>query len=228
MELIEWPARITRALNISFHISRVSREAGANLFGVPQIVTPNIGVRTVTMDIPADFEEQRVKELEAHIAEMRGRYNMADLAICDPYAFGSQVIPEQAPFSDGTWFSDGTGFSDTSGGAQAVVTRNGNVAAGSNALWFDLDGPPRMKPFRRGDMFSYDGYLYTVVRRSNDGWVKFEPSARTAIPEGSTLQTDPARFYCRFATDDEGQRMRRYLKWGEPFTLRFVEAFDRP
>ena len=55
----------------------------------------------------------------------------------------------------------------------------------------------------------------------------FEPSARIAIPAGTTLQTDPPVIQCRFIDDSQGMRTRELLRWGSQITLSFVEAFDR-
>ncbi|WP_028716880.1 hypothetical protein [Paracoccus sp. J39] len=224
-EIIDWPCNLIRALDVSYFIQWTSREAGANLAGVPQILTPNMGVWRVDITIPRDFDGTRVKEFEALVSEMRGRYNVANLCICDPYKYGSRVSPKQFPFADGTWFSDGTGFADPTQGTESIVT-TAPVAAGDNQLYVELTNPVRPS-FRLGDMFSVNGFLYRVVRRNAAGWVKFEPSARAPIPAGTVLQTNPPRFRGRFLDDMQGQRTRQYLKWGQSITVSFIEAFDR-
>lgn len=226
VEVIDWPCSLMRPLDVSYFIQWTSREAGANLQGVPQIISPDIGVWRVDITIPREFDGRRLKDLEATVSEMRGRYNVANLCICDPLKYGSNVNPRQFPFTDGTWFTDGTGFADPSAGSEAITT-TAAVAVGASQLTVDLSGPPILPPLRRGDMFSVNGFLYRVVRRNESGWVRFEPPAREAIPSGTALQTDPPHFYGRFIDDSQGQRTRQFLKWGQSITLSFVEAFDR-
>ena len=99
------------------------------------------------------------------------------------------------------------------------------VAAGANQLAVQLSNPARPQ-LRIGDMFSVSGFLYRVVDTSG-ATVFFEPSARIAIPAGTTLQTDPPVIQCRFIDDSQGMRTRELLRWGSQITLSFVEAFDR-
>lgn len=223
MAVIDWPCELVRALDVSYFIQWTSREAGANLMGVPQIVTPGIGLWRVDVTIPREFDGARIKALEAKVSQMRGRYNVARLCVCDPYRYSSAVSPQQTPFSDGTWFSDGTGFAENSV-VQALVT-TAAVAAGANQLAVQLSNPARPQ-LRIGDMFSVSGFLYRVVDTSG-ATVFFEPSARIAIPAGTTLQTDPPVIQCRFIDDSQGMRTRELLRWGSQITLSFVEAFDR-
>ena len=224
-EIIDWPCSLTRPLDVSYFIQRTTRDAGANLAGVPQVIAPDMGVWRVDVTIPRTFDGTRVKEFEALVSEMRGRYNVANLCICDPYKYGAAVSPRQWPFTDGTWFSDGTGFADPAGGSEPLLI-TAAVAAGDNQLYTDLANPVRPS-LRIGDMFSVNGFLYRVVRRNDAGWVRFEPSARAAIPAGTALQTNPPRFFGRFVDDMQGQRTRELLRWGQSITVSFVEAFDR-
>jgi|GEM_PF-2688337 len=225
VELIEFPCELLRPLDVSYFIQWTSRDAGANLAGVPQVLAPGMGVWRVDITIPREFDGTRLKELEAKVSQMRGRYNVADLCICDPYEYGANVSPRQWPFDDNTWFSDGTGLRDPAAGAQPMVV-SAPVAAGDNVVYFNLTEPVR-PPLRVGDMFEHYGFLYRVVARNNAGWTKFEPSARLAIAADVTLRTSPPHFYGRFVDDMQGQRTRDFLRWGQSITLSFVEAFDR-
>ncbi|GLK65281.1 hypothetical protein [Paracoccus kondratievae] len=224
-EIIDWPCSLIRPQDVSYFIQWTTRDAGANLAGVPQVITPSMGVWRVDVTIARDFDGMRVKELEALVSEMRGRFNIARLCICDPYKYDARVSPKQWPFSDGTWFSDGTGFSDPNGPGESLLT-TAVVAAGANEMTVDLTSPAK-PALRRGDMFSVNGFLYRVVRRDNAGWVRFEPSAREAFPAGTALQTDPPRWCGRFVDDEQGRRVREGLRWGQSITLSFIEAFDR-
>ena len=227
VEVIDWPCSLMRPLDVSYFIQWTSREAGANLHGVPQIISPDIGVWRVDITIPREFDGQRVKQLEALVSRMRGRYNVANLCICDPYKYGSRVSPRQFPFTDGTWFTDGTGFADPSAGSETLVTVT-DVPEGGSVVRLNIEGPPVIPALRIGDMFSVNGFLYrVVVSNFSTGRIEFEPPAREAFPIGTTIQTDPPHFYGRFIDDSQGQRTRQFLKWGEPITLSFVEAFDR-
>lgn len=224
-KLIDWPCDLTRPLDVSYFIQWTSRESGASLLGVPQIIGPEVGVWRVDLTIPREFDGDRLKRLEAKVAQMRGRTNVASLCICDPYKYGSNVSPKQWPFTDGTWFSDGTGFVDAASGAQGVVVTVA-AEAGDNKLTIGLTNPT-IPPLRIGDMFSANGFLYRVTESAPSGAIEFEPQARQAIPVGTALATDPPRIWCRFADDGQGQRTRERLKWGSSITLTFVEAFDR-
>ena len=223
--VIDWPCSLMQPLDVSYFIQWTSREAGANLGGVPQIITPGMGVWRVDITIPREFDGTRLKQLEAKVAQMRGRYNVANLCICDPYKYGSDVAPVQHPFTDGTWFTDGTGFADGTQGTMPLQT-SAAAAAGDNTMTVSLTNPVRPN-LRTGDMFSANGFLYRVVSSNAAGLVNFEPSLRTPITAGAVLITDPPRFYGRFVDDMQGQRTREMLRWGQSITLSFVEAFDR-
>lgn len=224
-DIIDWPCNMRR-VHAEYFLRWTTRSVGMSLAGHEQIVAPNAAVWEVSVTFPREFNQQDVKDFEVKVSQMRGRYNVADLCICDPYKYGSDVSPAQVAFSDGTWFTDGTGFADASSGT-AVMETTAAASAGDNALSVDLAGPPVIPAFRRGDMFSVNGFLYRVTAAFPGGIVNFEPPLREAIPSGTALQTDPPNFYGRFATDEEGRRMREFLKWGEQVTVRFVEAFDR-
>lgn len=224
-EIIEWPCNMRR-VHAQYFLRWTTRSVGFSLAGHEQIVAPNAAVWEVSVTFPREFVQQDVKDFEAIVSQMRGRFNVADICLCDPYKYGSDVSPAQMPFSDGTWFTDGTGHIDTNGGTAPMVTTSA-ASAGDTTFNVDLAGPPIIPPFRRGDMFSVNGFLYRVVGRTAGGWVRFEPPLREDVATGTTLVTDPPHFYGRFATDDEGRRTREFLKWGEQVTVNFVEAFDR-
>ena len=225
VELISWGGGVLRPLDVSYFIQWTSRDAGANLAGVPQILAPQMGVWRVDITIPREFDGTRLKTIEALVSRMRGRFNVADLTICDPYRYGAAVSPRQYGFDDGTWFDDGTGYTDGTGGVQPMVT-TAAASAGDTVLYVDLDNP-KVPSLRVGDMFSSNGFLHRVVARNGTGWVRFEPSLRANLALGATLTTDPPHFYGRFVDDMQGQRTRELLKWGQSITLSFVEAFDR-
>ncbi|SMO78695.1 hypothetical protein [Paracoccus laeviglucosivorans] len=224
-QVIDWPCSLMRPLDVSYFIKWSSREAGANLGGVPQIIGSGMGVWQVDITIPRDFDGTRVKQLEAKVSQMRGRENIANLCICDPFRYNAGVSPVQYPFDDGTWWDDGTGFADAAAGTLNLLTTVA-VAAGVNTLTVGVSNPTRPN-LRIGDMFSANGFLYRVVSSNAAGLVNFEPSLRTPIGAGAALITDPPRFYGRFADDMQGRRTRELLRRGESITLSFVEAFDR-
>lgn len=225
VKLIEWDADLLKSVDVSYFIKWTTRDAGANIFGVPQVVTPSMGVWQVDLNLGRETDATTLKRFEAYVSQMRGRYNVASIPICDPYKYGHSVSPKQWPFSDGTWFTDGTGFAD-SGNAIEPLVLTADVTAGDTQLYVDLANP--VKPsLRVGDMFSIYGYLYRVIARNSAGWVQFEPPARRNVATGVPLTLNPPRFYGRFADDNQGRRMRERLRFGQEITLSFVEAFDR-
>ena len=223
--IVDWPCSMRR-VHAEYFLRWTTRSAGISMAGREQIVSANSAVWEVSVTFPREFNGDEVKRFEAKVAQMRGRLNIADLCICDPLKYGSSVSPVQTPFSDGSWFSDGTGFADPSLGTQPVLTTLARPA-GVTSLVVDLAGPPVIPRLRTGDMFSVEGFLYRVISTSPGGAVNIEPPLRRPLAAGVALQTDPPHFYGRFATDDEGRRMREYLKWGDQVTVRFIEAFDR-
>ena len=224
-DIIQWPCNMRR-VHAEYFLRWTTRSVGFSLAGHEQIVAPNAGVWEVTITFPRSFDGTDVKSFEAKVAQMRGRANIAAMCICDPYKYAPVVPPRDVPFSDGTWFTDGRGFTDPTGGANPAYVRTAAVA-GATAVFVDLTGPPVIPQLRVGDMFSSNGFLHRVTSVAPTGLVRFEPPLRRPIPAWTALQTNPAVFYGRFATDEEGRRMREYLKWGEQVTVRFVEAFDR-
>ena len=225
VELIEWPTDFLRWTYGRLFIKNTSRSAGVAMNGVRQIIAPKTQVWNLSITIPVDGDETRIKQFEALVSEMDGQYNVANVPIVDRYRYGVDVAPWQYPFDDGQWFDDGTGYSDGTGGTQPLVT-SAPASAGDTSLYVDLTNPVRPS-MRVGDTFSRSGFLYRVVARNNAGWMKLKPALRADIPAGATLITNPPRFYCRFASDEEGARGRDAMSFGESITLNLVEAFDR-
>src|SRR5690606_11951799 len=183
-EIIEWPCNMRR-VHAQYFLRWTTRSVGFSMAGHEQIVAPNAAVWEVSVTFPREFVQQDVKDFEAIVSQMRGRFNVADICLCDPYKYGANVSPAQMPFSDGTWFTDGTGHIDSNGGVAPMVTTSA-AAAGDTTFNVDLDGPPIIPAFRRGDMFSVNGFLYRVVGRTAGGWVRFEPPLREDVPVGTT------------------------------------------
>ena len=223
MAVITPPAGVLRPRDATFFPRWTTRTAGRRLSdGQEQIVSPGYCIWQIDYAIPATFDGEMVRKFEVFIRELRGRANIAALTVCDPYRYGAKVSPMQEPWSDGTWFTDGTGFVSAAGGVHPLAVTI-PVAAGATTLRTDFANPtrPRLRP---GDYFSAEGRLYAVQNSSQDGWVRFEPPARQAIPAGAVLQTDAPVIHARLADDDQGRRARELLRWGAPVTLSFVEA----
>lgn len=224
-QIINWPCSLGLR-ETDFFLRWTTRSAGQSLAGHEQIIGANSAVWEVTLTLARSFDQQQVKEFEALVARMRGRQNIANLCICDPYRYGPRVSPQQTPFSDGTWFSDGTGFAEPYGaGVQPLIVTVAGAVGGTQIFVGTTD--PVRPNLRIGDMFSVNGFLYRVVDSGTGGRVDFEPPLRRAIPVGANLIVNPPRFYGRFATDEEGRRPREMLKWGRDVSITFVEAFDR-
>lgn len=224
-DIIQWPCNMRR-VHAEYFLRWTTRSVGFSLAGHEQIVTPNAGVWEVSITFPRLFKPEDVKSFEAKVSKMRGRTNIANVCICDPYKYAPDVGGREIPFSDGTWFSDGRGFADPSGGANPAYTAV-PAAVGATSITLDMVGPPAIPPMQIGDMFSVNGFLHRVTASSSAGLIEFEPPLRRPVSGFTSLRTNPPQFYGRFATDDEGRMMREYLKWGEQVTVRFVEAFDR-
>lgn len=226
VEIVQWPCDLLRLTSSQVFLRNTSRVAGASLAGVDQIISAGAQVWEITLGIGPDFEQDRIKEIEAKITLMDGRTNIAALCVFDAFAYDGTASPRQWPFTDGTWFSDGTGFADPGAGVEPLVVA-ANVAADDESLTVVLTDPVRPH-LRIGDLFSVAGFLYRVVDRNvGAGTVRFRPRARQAIPAGTILQTAKPTIYARFASDDQGARARGMLSIAEPITLTFVEAFDR-
>lgn len=223
-EVIEWPQDLLPVVDATYFIKTTSRSAGAGLSGHEQIISSDTGVWMVSLTLALELNGERMRRFEAQVSMMRGRLNAALLPICDPFRYGGAVAPLQQPYSDGTWHTDGTGFRNGTGAQPAQTV--GSAQAGTSELTVKLTEPTRPS-FRVGDFFTHDGFLYRTVRRNEGGWVKFEPPLRRAIGAGQTLATDPPLWRAKFATDDQGMRVRQFLKWGGQITLNFVEDFDR-
>jgi len=226
VEVIGWPASLLRISAMRLFLRNTTRTSGVALNGIDQVISNGAQVWELSMTLTTYGDPTLIKEFEAIVTEMRGRENIASLPIFDAYAYNSDVSPLQSSWDDGQWFDDGTGLVDDNPSVQPLLT-TAAVAAGDRELYTDLTGPTR-PGLRLGDVFSFYGHLYRVVRRNGAGWVKFEPAARRPIASGVTLNTATPIFYARFATDGEGARGRDVMSFGEPITINFVEAFDRP
>lgn len=223
MAVIAWRRELLRHVRASYFLQNRTRSAGVGLAGQEQIVSPRTAYWSVRLDLPAQFDGRLMKEFEGLVAAMEGRTNIAEFSMCDPLRYGPKASPRQEPFSDGTWFTDGRGF--VVDGTEPMVT-TALASKGATFLNVDLSDPVR-PAFRIGDEFSYNHFLYRVTAANAAGVVAFQPRLRSDIPSGATLSTDPPVVRMRFATDNEGQRMRDYLRFGAPVALNFVEAFDR-
>ena len=223
-ELIEWPADLLRVVDATYFIRTQGRSAGRGLSGHEQVISSDTGTWMVSLTLAQEFDGERMRRFEAQVAMMRGRLNAALLPICDPFRYGERVAPSHIRHSDTTLHSDGTGAFAGSG-VEPMKTAAA-VSAGASQMTTILTDPSRPS-LRVGDFFSHAGWLYQVVRRNDGGWVRFEPPLRAPIAGGQTLLTDPPLWRARFATDDEGMRIRELLRWGSQITLNFVEDFDR-
>lgn len=223
MAVIIWRQELLRHVRASYFLQYRTRSAGVGMAGQEQIVSPRTAYWSVRLDLPAQFDGRLMKEFEGLVAAMEGRANIAEFNVCDPLRYGPKVSPRQEPFSDGTWFADGRGF--VVDGTEPMIT-TALANKGATSLNVGLSDPVRPR-FRIGDEFSYDHFLYRVTAANPAGLVSVRPRLRTDIPAGAILITDPPVVRMRFATDDEGQRMRDYLRFGAPVALNFVEAFDR-
>lgn len=223
-EIIEWPCDLG-VRDTDFFLKWTTRSAGRLLAGHEQIVGVNAAVWEVSLTFARTFNGDRLRRFEALVARMRGRQNVAALCVCDPYRYGPRVAPQQWPHDDGTWFSDGTGYADGPTGAMQPLLASAPAAVGATSVSVGLTNPVRPN-LRIGDMFSRSGFLYRTVGVAGSV-VQFEPPLRRAIAVDDALTTNPPKFFGRFATDDEGRRVRENLKWGAQVTVNFVEAFDR-
>jgi hypothetical protein len=223
MAVIVWRHALLRHVRASYFLQNRSRSAGVGLSGQEQVVSPLSAFWIVRLELPAQFDGRLMKEFEGMVAAMEGKTNIAEFPICDPLRFGERVSPRQTPFDDGEWFTDGRGF--VADGTHPT-TLSEAAAKGARNVRVAMTEPVR-PAFRVGDEFSYDYFLYRVTAADQAGNVSIAPRLRTDIPMGATLETDPAKVRMRFASDEEGQRMRDYLRWGAPIALNFVEAFDR-
>lgn len=223
--IIDWPCDVIRPVNMSLHLRTFDRTAGVSLTGSEQVVAAPVKRWELTLDIPRDFEIRRSRELEALVMQMEGRKNVANLCICDPFRYEGVPGRGSEPWADGTYFTDGTGWIDGDKDSQGVEVKTG-CAAGATSMALNITDPvqPRMLA---GQLFSYNGFLYRVYSNAGGGVINFMPAARRPIPTGAFLETNPPRFYARFASADHGVRTREYLKWGGALSLSFVEAFDR-
>ena len=224
-EIIEWPCEIARPVNMSLHLRTFDRTAGVSLTGSEQVVAAPVKRWELTLDIPRDFDIARTRIFETLVMRMEGRKNIADLCVCDPYRYEGGVGAGSEPWADGTFWSDGTGWIGVGDDGMGVEVEQGQVAGGNN-LKLNLVAPV-MPTMLIGQMFSHNGFLYRVYAATNAGRINFMPNLRRAIPAGSFLQTNPPKFYGRFASADQGVRVREYLKWGGGLSISFVEAFDR-
>lgn len=224
-EIVDWPCSLVRPMNLTLFLRSNSRSAGMSLAGVEHIVGSGARRWELTLDLPRQFRRDQVREFEATVSRMDGRRNIAALCICDPFRYNARRSPAQQPWSDNTYFSDGYGWVGDNPTVSPIVVSTG-AAAGATQLNIKVT-EPKIPGFQKGDYFSHDGFLYHVIGRTDEGWVKFAPGARRPIPVGATLLTDPPKFYGRFADDEQGRRAREYLRWGAATSLTFVEAFDR-
>lgn len=224
-ELIILPCDLMRPRDATFFINWTTKSAGRRMSdGQEQVLDKGYGYWQVDYSLPLEFSQDRIKQFEAAISMLRGRRNIARICVCDPFRYGKRVSPAQQPFSDGTWFSDGTGWSD---GSQVEQMRlSADAPAGAQVVFFQLTQPTRI-PLRVGDMFSVKGFLYRVVDANATGWTRIEPPLRAAIPADTVVATDPAYIRVRLADDQQGRRAREMLRWGQPVTVSFVEAFER-
>lgn len=223
MAVISWRRELLRHVRASYFLQNRTRSAGVGLAGQEQIVSPRTAYWSVRLDLPAQFDGRLMKEFEGLVAAMEGRTNVAEFSVCDPLRYGPAVSPRQEPFSDGTWFTDDTGFVSEGTHPLALTAQ---ASKGARSFNVGLASPKRPS-LRIGDEFSFDFFLYRVTAADAAGNVSFAPRLRTDIPAAAELVTDPPVVRMRFATDDEGQRMRDYLRFGAPVALNFVEAFDR-
>lgn len=221
-DVIEWPERLLKHTSASYFLQPLNRSAGMSIIGREQIISPGASFWRASLSISRQLNGAYMKEFDAYITAMQGRWNFAQFKICDPFKFGARRNPK-APFTDHTWFSDGTGFDDL--GSEPVYT-TASAAVGSIYLSLDLKNPT-INNLRVGDEFSHNYFLYRVTSADSAGNISFLPPLRQGIASGEQIILDPPVIRMRFATDDEGVREREALRFGSEITLNFVEVFER-
>lgn len=222
MEILDLPP--VRLIRQTVFLRRQCRTAGTSLIGVPHRVGNGIKRWEVGIEIAPDWESPRIKEFEAFVSRLDCS-TIIRLPVFDAFGYDAARSPAQQAWSDGTWWNDGYGWVDDNPPVSPIVVTTG-AAAGASQLNINVTAP-KIPGFHKGDYFSHDGFLYHVIGRTDDGWVRFAPAARRAIPVGATLKTDPAVFYAYPNGDDFGQRGRGLLSIAPSISLNFVEAFDR-
>ena len=220
--VVQWPSDLFRVSSHSWFLQSFSRQGQPDLSGRTQIVTTGDQIWSLQFDLQLDGDADRVRKFYSFVDQMNGMANIAQFDVCDSLGYDERIAPKQESFSTGEFFSTGYGFVGT--GTEPVVA-SAVSAAGATTITMTMTDPVRT-PFRVGDMFSHNYFLYRVTGQTG-GVVSFLPALRAAVAVDDVLATTPPIVRMRFASDQEGRATRTSRSHRAPLSLSFTEAFDR-
>lgn len=228
-EIVEWPIDALVPKEIGLNLAWNSRDGGAGLNGVTQIVSPLSALWEVSLALGL-AGNVRVRAMRAVMAEIKGRYGWVRFPIFDPFrvrfadaGWDEPVLPG-IPFSDGSLFSDGTGFRypDIATTVEAV----GELGAEE----ITLDVGSIDDALGTGQFFSINDYLYMVVRpltiSGSNRVFKIAPPLREDVAVNDEVKIGRPTILCRLVDDRSGFANLSYGRFGEA-RLDLVEVLER-
>ena len=221
-QIIQWPAELLRVASHSYHPQSFSRQGQRDLSNQVQIKTTGDQVWSLQMTLALDGDPDRVRMFDSYVDQMNGMANIAEFGVKDCLAYDERIAPRMVPFSTGEFFKGNRGFLGE--GVQPLLA-SAIASGGDKSVTVTSEGGT-LVPFRVGDLFSHNYFLYRVTGQSG-GVVSFLPALRGDVAVDDVLATTPPTVRMRFASDEEGRATRTASAHRASVTLNFIEAFDR-
>lgn len=226
-EVIDWPLCTLTPVEIALDHAWHSRDGGAGLNGVTQVVSPLSSLWEMSLSFSL-FRATRIRSYRAIKMRLMGRTNHVRFPLFDPYRvrFGDAGWPEPPgiPFGDGSFFDDGTGFA----GPDVSTTVSLAGSLGDDEVRFNVSSIN--DALSGGQFFSIDDFLYLVVglgdKVGNNRTFRILPPLRADIAVGDIVKVGRPTLRCRLVDDRSGAVNMRLGKFGEP-TMEFVEVLER-
>lgn len=226
--IIDWPFRTLTPVEIGIDHAWNSRDGGAGLNGVTQIVSPLSGLWEMSVTF-SQAREAKNRAYRATKMKMKGRFGWVRFAIFDPFRvrFADAGWPEPSggiPFSDGEFFSDGSGF------ASPDITTTVGAAGLLGAEEVALNADMMNDALGVGHFFSIDDYLHLVTGIGplvgSSRTYEIGPPLRADVTVGDEVKIGRPTILCRLADDRSGAIRMRFGRFGEP-SMEFVEVLER-
>lgn len=207
MGYIEWPRNLLAPEMFRSTIVPFNRSGGRTLGGLRPSYNTDLGYWEIELgDIPVHSTAQRRTwdAIEAYLSGTAGRIAVPIWSF-DTANWGAYRDVIRVPHSDGSTFSDGTSYAQYSIVAETV----GATAIGATEIRIRLIAGAKDLV---GVRFSYSHAAYkswSLSALDGDIWtLRISPSARSIIPDGSSLNFDAPTCLCNLKDDNS---MRREL-----------------
>lgn len=227
MTLEVWPS-ILRPRKLQFHIQPSLTVGPQSFGGLRQKRGGSAGFWTASASFDV-YSADEIREWRGVVAALQGGLGTVKIGVFDdrqaPHpldAAGRPILPEDEPFSDGTFFTDGRGFLQST--IMAYLAEPLALRATVAQVRVEVGGD-----LKRGMYFSVAGRLYLITSqptRAGSIWTfRFLPEFRVAADADTWVELRRPTALMMLASEDTGALSLESFYQGHP-EIAFTESWD--